>query len=180
MRFGPRELIVLVLIVAIPVASYFLVFKPQNVRIEQANGEIAHKLEVLDRLRQETSRNEDLMRANDEIAERVADIESRLPSGKEVDSIIRQVSDLAVASGMSPPAMKSDDAIAMVSYKEQPLKMETSGDFDGFYAFLQEVEALQRITRMPQVKLTRDGGIDGEMKVEFTLSIYFLDQEPGT
>lgn len=178
MRFGPRELIVLVLILAIPVASYFLVFKPQNVRIERAKGEITHKLDVLDRLRAETARNDDLMRANEEIASRIKDIESRLPSSKEVDNIIRQVSDLAVQSGLSAPAMKSNDPISMVSYKEQPLKMETSGQFDGFYTFLQEVESLKRITRMPQMKLQRDG-LDGDMKVEFTLSIYFLDEKEG-
>lgn len=179
MRFGPRELILLALIVAIPVASYFFVFKPQNKRITQEEGEIRHKLQMLDKLRQETARTDDLIKENDRIAERIAEAEARLPSGKEVDNVIRQVSDLAVDGGMAPPAMKSSDPIQTVSYHEQPLEMETTGSFDGFRAFMKELELQKRITRMPKMKLTREGGVEGDIKAEFVLSIYFLD-ERGT
>ena len=56
MRFGPRELIVLALIIAVPVASFFLVFKPQNERIKRSEAEIKHKLEMLEKLRKELER----------------------------------------------------------------------------------------------------------------------------
>ena len=177
MRFGPRELIVLVLIVAVPVASYFLVFKPQNERIRHSEAEIRHKLELLEKLRSETARTEDLRAENKRIEERIEDAEARLPTGKEVDNVIRQVSDLAVEEGMEPPAMKSNDPIQTVGYKEQPLEMETTGSFDGFRSFLKELELLKRITRMPKMKLKREGGINGNIEAEFVLSIYFLDEK---
>lgn len=175
MKFGPREVALLGLVMAVPLASFFLVFRPQNQRIEQVKTEIDHKRSLLERLRAETARNDDLERANSEITERIADIEARLPSDKEVDDVVRQVSDLAVKSGLQPPVLESDDPVEAALFMEQPLALKTTGEFTGFYRFLQSVEALPRITRIPDMTLTRSKDGDGSMQVEFTLSIYFQD-----
>ena len=108
MRFGIRELIMLALVLAAPAASYFFVFMPQTERIQRARVEIEHKMEMLDNLRAETARTQDLILANQRIGDSIETIEARLPSDKEVDMIVRQVTDLAVASGLSQPALKSE------------------------------------------------------------------------
>jgi type IV pilus assembly protein PilO len=67
-------------------------------------------------------------------------------------------------------------------YMEQPLEMKTSGDFNGFYQFMTKLEQLPRITRVPDMKLARSDKTNGVMTAEFTLSIYFQDeneQRPG-
>lgn len=177
MRIGLRELIMLGLVLMVPIAAYFLVFVPQNTAIEAANSEIDHKLEILEQLQKETSRNDDLARANSEIQTRIAEIEARLPTGKEVDAIVRQVTDLAIASGLTAPAIKSGKPIEAAMYMEQPLEMKTTGDFGGLYAFLQRLERLPRITRMPDFDLRRTTGDQGELvDVTFTLSIFFLEE----
>ncbi|MCH8244120.1 MAG: hypothetical protein IH897_16140, partial [Planctomycetes bacterium] len=43
MRFGIRELIFLVVLLAVPVASWWYVFKPRNAEIQQAHREIEVK-----------------------------------------------------------------------------------------------------------------------------------------
>lgn len=176
MRFGPRELLLLLVIVAIPVASWFLVFNPQNRRIAAKKSENEHKIELLERLRAETARNSDLQRANEETAATIRTIESRLPTNKEVDRIVRQVSTLAVDAGLESPGLKSAKPVNAALYMEQPLEMKTKGDFEGFYGFLIDLERLPRITRIPDMKLVRDTSGDGQMKCEFTLSIYFQDE----
>jgi type IV pilus assembly protein PilO len=178
MKLGPRESAVLALVLAIPVASYALVFAPQNKDIEEARLEITHKQEVLDSLRIETARNDDLAEANSEISDRIAEIEARLPSTKEVDNIIRQISELAVNSGLKPPTLASGKPIASGTYSEQPITVTTSGNFSGFYRFLQNLERLPRITRIPNFTLKRDPQNDGVLAIEFTLSIFFQDETP--
>jgi len=175
MKSGGRQLVMGALLLAVPVVSYFLVFGPQNREIARAKEEIALKRDMLERLQAETARNADLERANETIGVRLEQIESRLPSGKEVDRVIRQVSQLAIDAGLQPPAMSSKRPVSAALYKEQPLELETYGDFEGFYRFLQSIERLPRVTRVPQLKVVRDTKNDGFMKVEFTLSIYFRD-----
>ena len=66
-----------------------------------------------------------------------------------MDSVVRGVSELAIAAGLEAPAIESDKPVKAAVYMEQPLKMKMSGDFNGFYDFLIRLEQLQRITRMP-------------------------------
>jgi len=176
MKIGPREGAVLGLVLAIPVASYALVFAPQNKDIVAAMQEISLKQEVLDSLRVETARNTDLAEANVEISDRIAEIEARLPSTKEVDNIVRQVSDLAVSSGLTSPTLASGKPIEAGNYWEQPLTVTTTGNFTGYYRFLQKLERLPRITRIPDFSLRRDPKNDGVVAIEFTLSIFFQDE----
>lgn len=175
MKFGIREVVLLVVLLALPLSSYFLVFKPQNAEIRQAKQEIEHKRELLTKLQQMTARNEDLQRANEEIRQSIETIEARLPTTKEVDNVVRQVSELAKAAGLESPAIESDKPVKAALYMEQPLKMKIDGNFNGFYDFLQRLEQLPRITRLPDIKVTRANNEDGHMKAEFTLSIYFQE-----
>lgn len=177
MRFGTRELILFTMVLALPVVAYFAAFRPQNAKIERMRGEVVHKREMLDKYRSETARNADLEKANALIAERVAEIEQRLPSGKEIDQIVRQVSQLAVDAGLAPPTLKTAKPVAAARYKEQPLELTTTGSFHGFYEFLVAMERMPRITRI--VEMTIKHGEDTEIEVAFTLSIYFRDDEGG-
>jgi type IV pilus assembly protein PilO len=177
MRFGTREFVLFLAVLMLPIASYFVIFKPQSANIEQAKGEIAHKREMLESLRAETKRNDDLKNANEAIKERIDEMEALLPSNKEIDLIVRQVSALAVESGLSPPTLKSTKPVAAARFREQPLDMTTQGSFAGFYEFLKAIEQLPRITRIVDMVI-KDSSEDGvEIEASFTLSIYFQTQE---
>jgi type IV pilus assembly protein PilO len=176
MRFGLRELILLLVLLVLPLSSYWLVFRPQNAEIDQAKAEIAHKRQMLDKLRHATAQNADLERANNEIQDSISKIEARLPTTKEIDKIVRQVSELAVEVGLGSPNMKSEKPLPAASYMEQPLAMAITGDFHGFYEFLLRLEQLPRITRIPDLNIKRSQQHDGHMEADFTLSIYFEDE----
>jgi len=177
MGMGLRILAIVAIIIGMPLAAWWFVFVEQNQQIESATKELKHKESLLVKLQEETSRNADLVKANEEIQRSVKMIEARLPSNKEVDAIVRQVSDLAVQAGLNPPAMKSGKPVQAAGYMEQPLEMEVTGDFLGFFTFIAHVEKLPRITRIHDLKITGMLKDDVEMKAEFTLSIYFQDEK---
>jgi type IV pilus assembly protein PilO len=176
MKFGIREMVLLLVLLALPVASYILVFRPVNEQIDKAREEIAHKRSMLDKLREATARKQDLQRANDEIKAGIEAIEAQLPTDKELDDVVRQVSDLAVEAGLASPNLTTDKPVAAALYMEQPLKIKMAGDFKGFHDFLTRLEDLPRKTRISDMKVARDADVNGSMKAEFTLSIYFQTQ----
>jgi type IV pilus assembly protein PilO len=173
MKLGAREGLIGAVLLAVPLASWWMVFRPQNTAIDSAKADIAHKRELLAKLKEFTSRNADLRQANEEMAARIGDIEARLPSDKEVDSIVRQVSDIAVSCGLDSPAVKNVKPRQEAMFMEQPLEMSLAGNWTGYYDFLAKVEQLPRITRISTMKLKRSDEGDGNMKAEFTLSIYY-------
>lgn len=180
MRIGLRQLMFLLLLVAVPLASFFLVFRPQNQEIAKAKAEIALKRGMLEKLRAATAQTADLEAANSEIAQSIQAIEARLPSGKEIDSVLREVAQIAARHGLKVPEFKkADKALAAGQAMEQPLEVEVTGDFDGFYRSLLDLEKFERITRLNDLKIVRTDDANGNMKATMRLSIFYQSDAPA-
>ena len=187
MRFGLRELIFMIVLLAVPVASWWYVFKPRNADIVQARMEIIIKQDKLDKLREVAKRIDDIGLAIERGRDAIELIEAKLPNQQQVDVILQNVWQIADQNRLTVKSIKSEKPVAAASYMEQPLKMKIEGRFNGFYQFLLELENLPRITRIHQMKMERmktengsgsDSYDPGLMKAEFTLSIYF-EQPPS-
>jgi type IV pilus assembly protein PilO len=177
---GMRKWMYIVALVGVPLASFFLVFQPQNREIERAKTEIQLKRTMLDKVREETARSADLKRSNEKIGEAIKSIEARLPSDKEMDLVLRDVAEIASRCGLKLPIFKrGEKPLPAGQALEQPLEVQITGDFDGFYKFLLELENLPRIVRIPDLKLSRADEGDGHMQADLTLSVYYLGGSEG-
>ncbi len=161
-------------------ASYMLVFAPVAKQIKTTREEVEHREKLLETLRQEVARNADLEQANEEIQQSVQLIEARLPSDREMAEVIRQVSDTAVQAGLNSPSIKTNKPLQAALYKEQPLEVEVMGDFRGILTFLISLEKLPRIMRIPDMKIVAQSKDEEQLKVEFTLSVYYQERKAAT
>jgi type IV pilus assembly protein PilO len=149
------------------------VFKKANAKREDLKAEIQTKQRALTNLRQSTAGIDDLGRKIDELQRAIAFFESKLPQEKEIDKILREVSQMADQNSLQTKTVKMLRTERGPSYSEQPIQVSLSGDFNGFYAFLLQLEKLSRITRVTQMKLEKIDERDGEMHAQMTLSIFF-------
>jgi type IV pilus assembly protein PilO len=182
MRFGIREIIFLLVLLAVPVASFIYVFRPRNAQITQAKVEVQDKESRLNQLREMTDKLEDIGREIERGRESIEVIEAKLPSQQDVEVVLEQAWQLAKANHLAVRSVKSQKVVESSTYRELPLRIIMEGNFDGFYQFLLELENIPRITRVHEMKLLRLTGTQnttgenvqpGSMRAEFTLSIYF-------
>jgi len=174
MRFGLRELLFVAVLLSMPLAAWWFVFKPNNLQIAEARKEIRAKRAKLEELKAATSHIQDLDREIANLREAIELFEEKLPAEKEVEVILREVWQLAVRHGLKPKTVRAEKPIESSRYSELPLNMTIAGGFDGYYSFLLDVERLKRITRIPQMKLVKmTKGEEGSMEAEFTLTIFF-------
>jgi len=178
MKFGARELLFALVLIAMPLAAYFFVFEPRNAQIAEAEAEIAQKNTELKQLAAATASIDDLKVEIDKLQEAIEVFQQKLPEEREVEVILRQVWELAAKQRLTPKSVRTDKPVRAAQYSELPINMKIIGDFDGFYSFLIEIEKLNRITRVPQMKLKRakDGG--STMEAEVTLSVFFEEDQP--
>jgi type IV pilus assembly protein PilO len=189
MKFGIREIIFLLVLLAVPVLSAFYLFKPRNEDIRQTMDEINIKRARLETLEQITGTIDDLGLAIEEGRDRIEMIEAKLPSEELVAEILEQIWQLASRNKMTLKGVKSDKPVPAAAYQELPLNVTMEGDFNGFYQFLLELESLPRITRIHTLDLTRADAAKSAaagsassaalVKAEFTLSIYFESDADG-
>ena len=180
---GMRDLAFVAVLIAVPIASFF-VFAPRNEEIAKARAEINAKNVRLENLRRLTSRIGDLGREIVEREEELERLNQKLPDREGVDRILEQVTQLAQKSNLAVRSVKGEKVVPAGMAMELPLKTTIEGNFDGFYQFLLDVEALPRITRVHSMKISKlgmgprdnpDEMVGGSMRAEFTLSIYFND-----
>lgn len=180
MRMGFRELVFLIVLLAVPVASYIYVFKPRNAEIKLAQKEVEQKRQRLAKLQEVSARIDDIGLAIEQGRQAVELIEAKLPSQQDVEVILEDVWQLARQARLTVKSVKSKKPVPASLYMEQPLVVIMEGEFSGFFEFLQKLEMLPRITRIHQLQLKRftsltrrrDGPEKG-MRAAFTLSIYF-------
>jgi type IV pilus assembly protein PilO len=177
MKFGIRELILVCAMVGLLICSWLFVFKKANAKVVDLKQKTETKHKELSTLDKATTGIEDLGRKIDELQKAITFFESKLPQEREIDKILREVSQMADANSLQTKTIKMLKSERGPSYSEQPISVSLSGDFNGFYAFLLQLEKLSRITRVTQMSLEKIDERDGEMQAQMTISIFF---EPDT
>lgn len=177
MRFGLRELIFVLLLIGVLVASWQVVFKKDNLDIAQALEEKSRMQRKLQDLQLATRQIDDLGREIDKLTTAIDLFEAKLPAEKEIDVILKDVWQMADKHGLKSRSVKAEKAKQNNRYSEAELNMIILGDFNSFYSFLLDLERLSRITRVREMSLDKLKKADeGQMEARFTLTIFFEPQ----
>ena len=184
-----RQLVFLAVLSAAPILSWYLVFMPQNERINEINKDIRERQEKIQALDLILAQAHGLGQAVDKGMEAIARVESKLPTQQDVESILEQTWSIAREHGLTVKSVRSEQPVPAMVYMEQPLSVELEGPFEGFYAFLLDLENLPRITRIFNLGLERVETTSGpsrktlppgSVKADFLLSIYFAADPAGS
>jgi type IV pilus assembly protein PilO len=173
MKLGFREIIFVGLMLGVLACAYAFVFKKTNDKRQAMLSDIQSKQNVLNNLSQATAGIDDLSRKTEELEKAIKFFQSKLPQEREVDKILQDVWQLAAANSLESKSVKMQKTEKTANYSEQPIQMSLSGNFNGFYSFLLQLEKLPRITRVSQMKLEKISDREGEMQAQMTLSIFF-------
>lgn len=173
MKLGIREIVLVSVLLVMLAGSYFLIFRKADTTRRALAAETRQEQQTLDSVRQATAGIDDLNRKIGEMQKQISFFQSRLPAEREVDKILKEVWQMASANNLGSQTIKTLSSAHNQNYIEQPIEMSLSGNFEGFYAFLQQLERLDRITRITQMKLKRIDSQGGQMQADVTLSIFF-------
>ena len=168
-----RLAICVVLLAGGVAAFYWFWYVPTVTQdVEQAAQTDEHK-RALAELAQSTAGIDDFNRKFKELTEAVRFFESKLPQEKEVETVLEQVWKIAEANSLQTKTIRSGKTDRTANYSQQQIDMELSGDFNGFYLFMQQLEKLPRLTRVEGMTLSKISDHDGAMQAKITLTIFF-------
>ena len=118
MRFGFRELVFLLVLLAVPVVSLIYLFQPRNEEIQQAMEEIRVKRTRLERLAQVTTKIDDLGLAIEEGRESIAMIEAKLPSEQDVEGILDEIWQITASNDLTVKKVRTKTSKPASLYRE--------------------------------------------------------------
>jgi type IV pilus assembly protein PilO len=168
-----RKLVFFVVLVGLAYVAYHYWIKPVNSDLAKQKSRLHSKLVKLDEVGKTIPAPEDLSKQLDKLEEAVEFFESKLPPTSEIDKVLRDVTVIVQNKGLRSKRLvrlkKKDNS----GYVEQPLKMELVGDFNSFYSFLLELEALPRIMKVRELELDKEKEHEGLIEASFIVSIFF-------
>lgn len=183
MKFTMRELVFVIVLMGIPMGTWWFVFRPLNTLDAEVRQQIDTKRNKLEILYRTTGTIEDRQREIDALEGAIAKLEAKLPNKKEIDKVLRETWDLAEKNSLTtksirPLRVNNNNSLTggIGPHIEQPISVKLEGDFKGFYGFLQALETCPRIMRIKKLsikKIADDDSPPGYIQAEFVMSIFF-------
>lgn len=177
MKIGLREIIFFKLMLGLLLASYFFGFKRMNDKRQAYLDEIQVKQQRLTELARASRDLDDMNQRLVKIEQAIRIFEKKLPQEQEVESILNYVTTLVERHKLFSRSFKPNPKpVVGPNYRERQIELDLSGNFFGYYAFLRDLERLERIIKITDMKLTRIDEQDGQMQAVLKISIFY---DPG-
>ena len=113
----------------------------------------------------------------------------QLPNETDIESLLVDLSQTSVASGLEVEFFKPDTEVAREFYAEYPIRISVTGQYHQFGQFVSGLAALPRIVTLSNIDIKdlrvngqRDGGSDNpigkKLKMDLTATTYrYLEEE---
>ena len=169
---------VLVFVPAVILSALVVIFLivPKNKEIKRLNAEITKQENQIAVDQVKAARLATLKVENEKLKKRLEELKLQLPEEKEISSLLKQVSDRAIQSGLKivswKPEAKKDHSSGIIY--EIPVSVEMSGTFHALGVFYSNLTKLDRIVNISDIKIgdpkpQRD---DATIKISFKATTF--------
>ena len=171
--------IFIVFIAVIGAGVWFTIIKDKLPKLQRAQDE-EQTLRVTFENKQRKAANYDAYKAQlSQIEQSFGTMLRHLPGETEIPSLIVDVSQAGLASGLQEKLFQPQPEIPRDFYAEKPIKIRLSGGYHEIANFVSGVAALPRIVTLHNINITPEGQDSfDQLSLEVTAQTYrYLDEE---
>lgn len=175
--------IAIVFVVVIGVGVWFFIVKDKAPLLARAEAEEQNLKQVFEN-KQKKAANYDAYKAQlAQIEQSFGTMLRQLPGETEIPSLIVDISQTGLASGLQERLFQPQPEIPKDFYAEKPIKIRLTGGFHEIANFVSGVAALPRIVTLHNITITPEKADKGsenydQLSIEVTAQTYrYLDEE---
>jgi type IV pilus assembly protein PilO len=170
-------------VIALLAAFAYFVYIPKNTEIAALQEEIAQISNEIAVNQAKVRRLEELKRENVELAKQLARLKEQLPPESEVATLLKQVSDLGIKTGLDFKLWKPSDRRPGASglYTEIPVEVEVAGNYHAVAAFFDRIGKLPRIVNVSGLKMANSKLEKDRLMIQttFRATAFAAIEDPG-
>jgi type IV pilus assembly protein PilO len=171
-----RAVISLAPAIILLLAVVFLVVMPKQKETKTLDAKIDEQNNKIAVSEFKAARLNVLMKENEKLVERLGELKQYLPEEKEISTLLKEVSDRAIDSGLVMKSWKPGPKKVHPSgfIYEIPVTVAVEGSYHDFGKFLSSLTRLNRIVNIGDIKITvakAQGGVT-ELAISFTASTF--------
>ena len=159
-----------ILVIAVVALFFVFIAKPKIDAIKTLEQQIAQLNNDIQINQAKARRLDDLKRENAELEHQLAVLKEQLPPESEVASLLKQVSDLGLKTGLDfklwRPSERRPGASGL--YTEIPVDVEVAGGYHAVAAFFDRIGKLPRIVNVSSLKMSSPKTDKGRLMIQTT------------
>ena len=203
----PREKVILwfLAVLVVGIGFYYLVYAPKSAEIHAASQELKKAKDDLTRLQAQAARRDAIERRLKELQQQVKETEAKLPTSREIPTLLVQLEGLASQTGANltlirpgpggggqaapqpgrPGAPAGPPPGAALGLQQFALELTAEGTFDVVESFVRGIENFPRFIAMSDLKITPlppragEGAERPRLAVGLTATTYFVPESGG-
>jgi len=162
-------------VVIIVIALFVFIF-PKNKEIKDLETKILAQESEIAKSQSKAEKLPELIAINEDLKNKLNELKKQLPDEKEVTSLLKQVSDFAINSGLKvdlwKPAEKKTHASGIVY--EIPVQVQLTGSYHNLGQFFSDITKLTRIVNISNLRLSEQEmlGRAALLKIIFTATTF--------
>ncbi len=170
-------------IIALLAAFVWFIYIPKNAEIAGLEQEIAQINNEIAVNQAKVRRLDELKRENAELAKKLAQLKEQLPPESEVATLLKQVSDLGIKTGLDFKLWRPSDRRPGASglYTEIGVEVEVAGNYHAVAAFFDRIGKLPRIVNVSGLKMA-NGRLEKDrlmIQTTFRATAFAAIEEPA-
>ena len=173
MSSSSRKALFFILLVALAYVSYAYMIKPANKHLSRATGQGRAETGQAGRTPAGHRHGRGPQQAAPEGRGGHQDLRKQTAPKSELENVLTDITVIAQKQSLTPKTIRTQKNKDNRGYIEQPLEMELEGNFQSYYAFLLELEKLDRITKIRELSLKKRNKFEGHTEARFVVSIFF-------
>ena len=173
-----KVIIIVLICLIVAGAGLFFDTKKQLEELEKKEKEEASLRTTFDEKQSKAANLEAYSQQLDEMKKSFGALLRQLPNKTEIESLLTDISQTGIASGLEIEYFKPEGLIPKEFYAEFPIKLRVTGRYHQFGQFVSGVAALPRIVTMRNIsiKKAKDSAVLLEMEVT-AVTYQYLDEE---
>jgi type IV pilus assembly protein PilO len=162
--------------IIIIVVAFLIFILPKNKDIQVLKTKIIAQESEIAKSQSKAEKLPELIAINEDLKKKLNELKTQLPDEKEVTSLLKQVSDFAIKSGLKvklwKPEKKKTHSSGIVY--EIPVRVELFGSYHNLGHFFSNITRLNRIVNISNLRLTEQeiSGQNALLKINFTATTF--------
>jgi len=177
-----RAAVIVIVFIAVAFAGiWFTIIKDKSPQLTRAEA-VEQELRVTFENKQRKAANYDAYKAQlSQIEQSFGTMLRQLPGETEIPSLIVDISQTGLASGLQEKLFQPQAEIPKDFYAEKPIKIQLSGGYHEIAKFVSGVAALPRIVTLHNIVITpEEQGVYDSLSLEVTAQTYRYIEEADT
>jgi type IV pilus assembly protein PilO len=157
-----RGILIVIIFAAILAGGFYLDTKDQLAQLEKEERKELDLKQKFELKAKKAANLEEYKEQLQEIRRVFGSMLKQLPSTTEIPTLLRDVSETALSSGLKIDLFQPSNESKKGFYAEKPIKLDVNGSYEEIAEFVSGVAALPRIVTLHDISLKpeKDGGIN--------------------